>query len=151
VGTASTNGSAPAGHWMAPRPPPPDRRARALAVAAGAGAALAVWVVAHPIGGITLAVQLSAGAQPGVVGPLGVLLVATSAGLAGWGLLGLLEHVTAQARTIWRFLAWAALVASLAAPLGAGTTTASKAALAAMHAAVAAVVVPGLARTSRKT
>jgi hypothetical protein len=134
---------------MAPRPPPPDRRARALAVAAGTGAALAVWVVAHPIGGITLAVHLSAG-QPGVVGPLGVLVVATLAGLAGWGLLGLLEHVAAQARTIWRFLAWAALVASLAVPLGAGATTASQAALAAMHVAVAAVVIPGLARTSRK-
>lgn len=146
----SSNGSAPPGHWMAPKPQPPDRKARALTVSAAGGVALVGWIVVHLLAGVRLTVKLSADAAAGPVGPLGVILVAVVAGLAAWGLLALLEHVTAQARTIWRFLATAVLLVSLTAPLGAGTTTSAKVSLAALHVAVGAVLIPGLARTSRR-
>ncbi|HWD08583.1 MAG TPA: DUF6069 family protein [Actinomycetota bacterium] len=146
----SSNGSAPPGHWMAPKPPPPDRKARLRVVGLAAVGAVVGWAAIHLIGGIRLSVKLSADAATGIVGPVGVALVAFIAGLAAWGLLALLEHVTAQARTIWRFLATAVLLVSLTAPLGAGTTTSAKVSLAALHVAVGAVLIPGLARTSRR-
>jgi len=149
-GGANTNGSAPAGHWMAPKPSPPDRTARALTVGLAAAAALAVWAAVHLVGGVSLTVKLSADAAIGVVGPPGIVLVALGAGLAAWGLLAVLEHVSGQARTIWRFLATAGLLVSLTAPLGAGTSAGAKVSLACLHVAVGAVLIPGLARTSRR-
>lgn len=146
----STNGSAPPGHWMAPKPEHPDRRVRTLTVVAGAGIALAVWAAVHVAGQVDLSVKLSADAPTEVVGAFGVVVAALLAGLVAWGLLALLEHVTAQARTIWRFLATAGLLVSLAAPLGAGTTNTAKISLAGLHIAVGAVLIPGLARTSRR-
>lgn len=146
----SSNGSAPPGHWMARKPPPPDRRARLRVVALAAVGAVAGWAAIHLIGGIRLSVKLSADAATGIVGPVGVALVAFVAGLVAWGLLALLERITAEARTIWRFLATGVLLVSLAAPLGAGTTAGARVSLACLHIAVGAVLIPGLARTSRR-
>jgi hypothetical protein len=72
------------------------------------------------------------------------------AALAGWGLLALLERFTARPRTIWTAIAVLVGLLSLAGPLStlASTTAANALALALMHLAVAAVLIPILAGTS---
>jgi peptidoglycan/LPS O-acetylase OafA/YrhL len=67
--------------------------------------------------------------------------------LAGWALLAALERLTPQARGAWTLVALVILALSLAGPLGGGTTTAAKTALACMHLAAAAVLIPILARS----
>jgi hypothetical protein len=125
------------------------RRTRVLAVVGAALATLAVWVVADPLAGVELTVRQGSGASLQEVGPAAVLLVTVLAGLAGWALLAFLERRSSQAGRTWTVIALVALVLSLTSPLLAGTTTASKAALAGMHLAAAAVLVPLLARSAR--
>jgi Family of unknown function (DUF6069) len=70
-------------------------------------------------------------------------------GLAGWALLALLARFTARARTIWTAIAVLFALLSLAGPLSIlATTEANVLALALMHLAVAAVLIPILAGTS---
>jgi predicted permease len=72
-----------------------------------------------------------------------------AAALLGWLLLAVLERRTPRARRIWTTAALAALVASLALPLTAATTTSAVVSLVAMHLAVGAAVIPAMARTAR--
>ena len=121
-------------------------RIRFLAVLGATAAASGVWVLAEALG-VDLAVQRRPGSiEP--VGPAAVLLSSLVAALAGWAALAVLEHVVARARTAWTGLALLVLVASMVGPLAGGTSTAAKAALAGMHLAVAAVLVPALRRSS---
>jgi hypothetical protein len=80
-----------------------------------------------------------------------VLVTVTSgvASLAAWGLLALLERLTAHPRTLWTAIAVLALLISLGGPLsGTGITSANRVALALMHLSVAAVLIPLLPRTA---
>jgi len=121
----------------------PIRRTRALAVLGATVATLAVWAVAGPLAAVDLTVHLgSATAQH--VGPATVAIVSILAGLAAWGLLAMLEHLTPRAPTVWTAIALVTLALSLAGPLSSGATTAAKVALAGMHLAAAAVLVPML-------
>ena len=122
-------------------------RSRALAVIGTVVAMLAIWVIARPLAGAALDVRRGSGAAPQAVGPAAVALATGLAGLAGWGLLALLERFTTPARVAWTTTAIVALVLSLAGPLGA-TTAAAKAVLIAMHLVAAAVLIPTLARTA---
>jgi hypothetical protein len=124
------------------------RRARFLAVIGAAAAALAVWAVARPAAG--LAVRLGTGPRTVHVGPASVAVASVLAGLAGWGLLALMERHAARARTVWTATCLIVLVVSLAGPLSAGVGGAAKAALACMHLAAAGVLIPVLARTSAR-
>jgi hypothetical protein len=133
--------------------PPTTRpwRARALVVIAAVLAALAVWLVSDPL----LGVELAAPTRPGSAQLLSIspaLVAGTSlvAALAGWGLLALLERFTARPRTSWTAIAVLVGLLSLAGPLStiAPTTLANGVSLAAMHLAVAAVLIPGLAATA---
>ena len=121
------------------------RRNRVLGVAGATIAAVAVWSVEVPLLGIRLQTQYGNAAPQGV-GIASVVLSSLTASLAGWGLLVLLERRFAPARTIWTGIAIVALLASLSVPLSAGTTTTTKVALAMMHLAVAAVLIPTLRR-----
>lgn len=129
-----------------------DRRtvARIGAVAAATLAAAVVWVIVEPIGGLDL--RAPAPGSPGEthdVGLVAVLLPSFAASVAGWGLLALLERFTARARVAWTVVAVVVLVLSLGGPLPAtGITAADQLALASMHLAVAATLIPLLARTS---
>lgn len=124
-------------------------RVRAIGVAGGTLAALAVWTLAAPVLGVDL--QVTPGTeQPQPVGVGPVALASLLAGLVGWGSLALLERLTRRARPVWVGLAVTVLVLSLA-PTQAGVTLATTVALAAMHLAVAAVVIPVLATTSAST
>jgi hypothetical protein len=122
-------------------------RARALCAAGGALAAAVAWIAEVPLLGIHLTFRFGTGhiqtiAAGQVVG------VTVAASLLGWLLLALLERRTPNARVLWTAIALAALVASLALPLAAATTTAAVVGLIVMHVTVAAVVIPAMARTA---
>jgi hypothetical protein len=127
------------------------RRARALAVIAAALAALAVWLVTDPLLGIDLTGTTRPGSQE-LMSITPALVAGTSlvVALAGWALLALLERFTARARAIWTAIAVLFALLSLAGPLSilASTSAANALALALMHLAVAAVLIPMLAGTS---
>ncbi|AXI80302.1 DUF6069 family protein [Peterkaempfera bronchialis] len=129
------------------------RRTRALAVLGGVVAAFAVWVVAVPVLGVDLDARMGSGsgADPQRVGPGAVLVASLLVGLAGWGLLALLERgAPERARTRWTAVAVVVLVLSLAGPLPGGATTAAKVALTCMHLAAGAVLIPLLSRSATR-
>lgn len=121
-------------------------RTRVLSAAGAVVAAMAVWTVAVPIFGVHLLVRFGT-AAPQSVG-LGLVVGASALGsLAGLGLLAVLERRASGARTIWTRVAMVAAPVSLILPLWAGTTVSAKVALALMHVAVAAVLIPSLCRS----
>jgi predicted permease len=122
-------------------------RTRALSVAGAVLAAAAVWAVAVPLSGTHLLIRFGSGAAQSV-GIEYVVGASLAASLAGWGLLSLLERRTARARRIWTGIAIVVVVLSLGLPVTAGTTMSSKVALALMHVAVAAVLIPSMRRSS---
>ena len=121
------------------------RRNRILGVAGATLAAVAVWTIEVPLLGSRLQTQFG-NAAPQSVGIDAVVLSSLAGSLAGWGLLAILERRFARARTIWTGIAIAVLLASFSLPVSAGTTTTTKVALAVMHLAVAAVLIPTLRR-----
>ena len=139
--TKTTAAVAAASAGTAGAPVRPSRRIRALAVLGAAAATLTVWVVAGPVAGVDLSAQLGS-APVQHVGPAMVVIVTILAGLAAWGLLAVLEHFTPRARTVWTAIALVTLALSVAGPLSSGVTTATKVALAGMHLAAAAVLIP---------
>jgi Family of unknown function (DUF6069) len=120
-------------------------RNRILGVAGATLAAMAVWAIEVPLLGIRLQTQFG-NAAPQSVGLDLVVLSSLAGSLAGWGLLAILERRFARARTIWTGIAIVVLLASFSLPVSAGTTTTTKVALAMMHLAVAAVLIPTLRR-----
>jgi hypothetical protein len=125
---------------------PGRRRARALAVLATIAATLAVWLVAVPLAGVELLAE-TGGSQQRVT-PVAVGVSTLLVGLAGWGLLALLERFTARSRSIWTGVAAAVLLTSLSGPLGAGVGAAATLTLVMMHLVAAAVLIPLLVRTT---
>ncbi|MFI8091877.1 DUF6069 family protein [Streptomyces sp. NPDC086080] len=113
------------------------------------GAAVAVWLVAHPLLDISLKAKTSGGEaqEVGLAAVVGASLVA---GLAAWGLLAVLDRTTAAARTVWTAVGTVVFLLSLMGPAGAEGTGA-KIALACMHLVVALVLIPGFARTARRS
>lgn len=135
-------------------PSPADRRPvartrglRALAVLGAAAAALAVWAVAVPLAGTQLTVHMNGTTQP--VGPGTVVTTALLAGLGGWALLAALERIGRRPRRTWTVIAVVVLVLSLAGPVGDGAHPATTIALAVMHLAVGATLIPTLRRSAR--
>lgn len=133
------------------------RALRPLGVAAATLAGLAVWVLAGPVLGVELTASAGTGGSAGtgelVVGPVSVAAAGLVAGLAGWGLLTVLERTVTRPRTVWTVVAVAVLVLSLAGPLVQAATPAAALSLVAMHVAVGAtviVLVGGSAREERR-
>jgi Family of unknown function (DUF6069) len=116
-------------------------RTRVLGIGGAVTAAVAVWAVAVPLLGLHLIVRFGTG-SPQSVGLDYVVGASLIASLAAWGLLAMLEWRSPNARLIWTMAALAVLLVSLSLPLSAGTTASTRAALAAMHVAVAAVLIP---------
>ena len=119
---------------------------RGLSVAGATLAAVAVWVLAVPLLGTHLLVRFGSGA-PQNVGIDLIVGASLMASLLGWASLATLERLTSRARTIWTGAAVAVLLGSLSLPLIAGTTMATKVALALMHVIVAVVLIPALRRS----
>ncbi len=80
------------------------------------------------------------------IGIVSVIAVTALAGLAAWGLLALLERVTANGKTIWTAIAVVVFLLSLVGPLGNGVGTSSTIVLALMHAGAAATIIPLMQR-----
>jgi hypothetical protein len=116
---------------------------RGLIVAGATGAALVVWALVNPIGGIDVAVH--SGGSVRHIGATAVAVTGMLAGLAGWGLLAVFERTMKRPHRAWTVIATVVFVLSLAGPLGAIGTGATLG-LMCMHLAVAAVLIPSLAR-----
>jgi hypothetical protein len=119
--------------------------ARAGAVAAAVLAALAVWVLAVPVLGITLAAA-PIGGPVQAVGPVAVAAGPLCAGLSGWALLAVLERRAARPRRSWTAVAVVVLVLSLGTPLLGGVGAAATVTLVAMHLVAGGVLIALLPR-----
>ena len=126
---------------------PAPRPARALTAAASVLAVVVVWLIAVPLLGVVLRVPMSGHAPLTVTLPL-IVAVTAAVSSAGWGLLAMLARYTAYARTVWLGVAVTVLVISYAAPLSSAAAPAAIVVLTVLHTAVAAVLIPGLARTA---
>jgi hypothetical protein len=113
---------------------------RILTVLGATAAALVVWLVAGPLAGLDLNVST------GEVGVGAVIATPLIAGLAGWGLLALLERTAKNPRRLWTTIAVVFLVISLAGPLTLAATVPAMIALACMHLVTGAVLIPLLPR-----
>lgn len=121
-------------------------RARGLAWLGSVVAAVVVWIVASPIAGADLRADV-AGTEQEIVFVAVLLSALLQAGI-GWAVLSLLERFFARARTIWLVLAVVVLVLTGINAAVAALNTETAVWLNVMHLAVAAVLVPVLARTS---
>lgn len=125
------------------------RKARLVATGATVLGAVVVWIVVDPILGIDLRSPVNGGRESMDVGLAVIVPASAIASAIGWAALALLERLTSRARAVWAVGATLLLLASLGAPLsGTGVTTANRMALAVLHLAVGAVLIPGLLRTS---
>lgn len=122
----------------------PVARTRAAWIVAATAVTSAIWAAARCLGA-DLTANDTAVTLPAVIAT--TVLV----GLAAWALLAILERATRRAATAWTCVAVAVLLLSLAGPVGGAATGGGKAALAAMHLAAAAVLIPGLRRTTRRS
>ncbi|MET9574244.1 DUF6069 family protein [Streptomyces sp. DT199] len=119
------------------------RRRRPVVTALTVLAPVLVWLVADPLLGHRL--RIADGEQTLDIGAAPVAVVALFASLSGWGLLAALERFgVRRARAVWTGVAGAVLAVSFLPLLGDGMDGGTRASLALMHLAVAAVLIPGL-------
>ncbi|MDX6681223.1 MAG: hypothetical protein QOG94_1262 [Solirubrobacteraceae bacterium] len=123
---------------------------RPLAVAGALAATLAIWLIAHPLAGVDLAVHSVAGDAVAHVGPASVALAVLLAGLAACGLLSAIERFARRPRTTWSVIAYTTLALSLAGPIALGETNGAIATLTSMHLAAAGILIPALGRSSQR-
>jgi hypothetical protein len=122
------------------------RRARVVAVAATTATSLAAWLLMAPISGRALKVKQ--GADTATVGPVDVVVVSLLAGLAGWGLLALLERChTERPLHLWTVIARCVLALSLLGPLVSGVGSA-KLALTSLHLLAGGVLISLMHKTT---
>lgn len=126
---------------------PGRTRRRVATTGAAVLAAVAVWVVAVPVLGRELAVESWSGGAPMSVSLPMVIVMSLVAALAAWALLAILERLTSRARYVWTAVTSVVLLASLVMPLTAAVDGGTAGALAGMHAAVGAVLIPLLPRS----
>ncbi|TDQ01002.1 DUF6069 family protein [Labedaea rhizosphaerae] len=124
---------------------------RWLSVAGAVAGAVLVWLIAVPVAGVDLVATPMGGSTMHVT-LLAVLVSSLVVGLAGLGLLTLLERRSAKGLRNWTSTAAVVLVLSLASPMG-GESLGAKLSLTAMHLVVGAVLIAGFragaARPSR--
>ena len=76
---------------------------------------------------------------------LGLTVIATVlAGLAGWGVIGLLERYSTSAQAIWTALALVVLALSIVPVFATPSDLASRLTLSALHCVAATILIPGL-------
>ncbi|CAG6391998.1 DUF6069 family protein [Streptomyces cocklensis] len=121
------------------------RRARAVATGAATLLPAAVWLVAHALGAGFVLTDSQGTATIGL--PV-VLAFSLLFALLGWGSLALMERRIARAATWWTALAVTVALLSLVPVFVEQATGGTKAALALIHLAVAAALIPLLRRTT---
>jgi hypothetical protein len=123
-------------------------RSRAGAVLLGVLVALAVWAVLEIAMG-DLRQPAFGGDSPRQLGAGVVALASLLGGLLGWAALVVTERVFRRGPRTWLAVVVAGLILSFGGPMsGVGVGTGDRLALALMHVAVAAVVIPLLYRTA---
>jgi hypothetical protein len=125
-------------------------RDRLLAVAAAVAAAVLVWAIMRYGAGVSLRTPaFSAGQQPSALTPGFVAAASGLVSLGAWGFIAVVERRFRRPRRVWLATGLVALGISLSAPLsGHGLTAPQRIALACMHLAVGAVLIPMLARSA---
>jgi uncharacterized protein DUF6069 len=118
-----------------------------LVIIAGATASVLVYSTAATVFGDDLLIKQGSTTQ--AIGPVAVTATALIAGLAGWGLLALLERTSQRPARLWTIISAIVLAVSLAGPLGSGADLTSKLALTGMHLLVGLILIPNLARNAR--
>jgi hypothetical protein len=124
-------------------------RNRILVVAAAVLATALIWVIGEPLLGHDLVV-VSPGQPAMDLGLAEIAFVALASSLLGWAALAILERITKHAVAIWTIAALVVLAVSFLPFAGVKTSGGSKVVLALTHVAVAAVLIPGLLRTSAR-
>lgn len=122
---------------------------RILVVAGAVLATVLVWVIGEPLLGHDLVV-VSPGQPAMDLGLAEIAFLTTASSLLGWAALAILERITARAVVIWTIAAFVVLAMSFLPLAGVETSGGSKVVLALTHVAVAAVLIPGLRRTSAR-
>jgi hypothetical protein len=121
---------------------------RLITVLAATVSALAAWTLTGPLLGVDIAVRSGGSVQ--TVGPVAVAVTSLLAGLAAWGLLALFERFLRRPARAWTIVALIVLALSLAGPLTSADGADSRTALLCLHCVVAVILIPGLARSSRR-
>jgi hypothetical protein len=119
------------------------RRRRALGIVAAVVVTLAVWLLGHLAGADYWITDSQGTVRIDAVVTAQVTVVL---GLVGWGVLALLERLTRYGTTAWTVLAVLVVLASFVPIVLVEATTPTRVALAAVHLAVAAVLVPAFRR-----
>ena len=114
---------------------------RWLTVAGAVVGATLVWLIAVPVAGVEL-VATPIGGQATHITVVAVLVASLIIGLAGLGLLTLLERRSANGLRNWTIVAAIVLAGSFTSALS-GATAGAKVALVAMHLLVGAVLITG--------
>jgi hypothetical protein len=128
--------------------PPRALRMRRGGIALGAVlAAVLVWLIAGPLLDERLRITQDSGQRTLEIGLFPVVVLSLVSALADWALLAALERFTRRVCTVWVSASLAVLVLSFLPLTGPGMTGGTRASLALMHLAVAAVLIPGLAAT----
>jgi hypothetical protein len=120
---------------------------RLVTIAGATTSVLVYWTANDVFGDTDLAIRQGSTTQ--AIGPVAVAATALIAGLAGWGLLALLERKSKRPARTWTIISLTVLALSLAGPLGSGADLTSKLTLTGMHLLVGLIVIPSLARSSR--
>jgi len=121
-------------------------RARVLTVAGAALAATLVHLVALALGA-DMDVPAFDGQGTQQIAAVGVTLSALAGALIGWGLALAAGRWSARPRATWLLVVGVGLLLSFVPIVAIDATAATRAVLALEHLAVAAVTIPGLART----
>ena len=122
---------------------------RTLVVGATVLATALVWVIGEPLLGHDLVV--ASPGQPSMdLGLAEIASIALASSLLGWAALAILDRITARAVAIWTITAFVVLAVSFLPFVGVEASAGSKVVLALTHVAVAAVLIPGLRRTSAR-
>ncbi|MEU5783465.1 DUF6069 family protein [Micromonospora lupini] len=121
----------------------PRLRNRSIALVVAVLAAVVVWLIAT-LADASLTVDQGTGPQDVTV--LAVIVTSALAALLGWGLLAVLERLSARAMTIWTAIAVAVLLLSLVPASLVDASAGTRVALVLMHLAVGAVVILGFRR-----
>ncbi|MFC9626929.1 DUF6069 family protein [Streptomyces sp. NPDC056930] len=127
-------------------------RTRALAVVGVVLLDALIWIAASNVFDIELRVPDGPGSTSTSELALPAVIISVAVvSLVGWGLLALLERLTARARTVWTAIASAVVVLSLFAPLFSENLTAgNRTTLVCLHLAVGAVLIPACRKDARR-
>jgi hypothetical protein len=127
-------------------------KSRLLVVLGAVLATVVLWLLAEVVLGTDLRAPAMDGAGDNQDVNVGAVIIsALVASVVGWGVLALLERFTRRGWLVWTVLATVVAVISLGGPFsGSGVSTGNRLWLAAMHVAVAAILIPGLLLGARR-